>query len=163
SESKMKSERVGRAWAEKKKNAGNGAPITRRVPAWLTVEGDKFIVDKAKAAVVRRIYRMAASGYGLGAITKRLNAAKVEPIARADYWARSYVNKLLSSKATLGEYQPHTRRNGKRRAPEGDPVRDYFPAIITEDEWHAARAALQQRRHKGGRPAAKRINLFSGL
>jgi DNA invertase Pin-like site-specific DNA recombinase len=162
SESRMKSERVGAAWREKKRSAAvEKAPITSRVPAWLRVARGRFVVDEEKAAAVRRVYREAAAGYGLGLIVKRLNAEGVPPIGRATYWARSYVAKLLSNRAVLGEYQPHTRRGGKR-VPEGKPIPGYFPAIVTEDEWHAARAALRARRNKGGRPGG-RVNLFANL
>src|SRR5262249_39592002 len=92
---------------------------------------------------------------------KKLNAEKVAPIGRVGYWGRSYVAKLLTSRAAIGEYQPHTGRGGKRR-PDGAPIPNYFPAAVSEDEWHAARAALTSRRHKGGRPAP-RVNVFANL
>jgi DNA invertase Pin-like site-specific DNA recombinase len=163
SESAMKSERVGAAWHElKRKAARDKAPITRRTPAWLRVSGGRFVLDEAKAATVRRVYRMAAQGHGLGAIAKRLNAEGVPPVGPADHWPRSYVAKLLTSRAPMGEYQPHTRRGGGPRRPEGAPIPGYFPAVVTEEEWHAARAALASRRKAGGRPSP-RLNLFTGL
>jgi DNA invertase Pin-like site-specific DNA recombinase len=163
SESAMKSERVGAAWAELKRNAAKDkAPITKRTPAWLRVVGGRFVVDEEKGATVRRVYRMVAQGHGLGAIAKRLNAEGVPSVGPADHWPRSYVAKLLSSRAPMGEYQPHTRRGGGPRRPEGPPIPGYFPAVITEEEWHAARAALASRRKQGGRPSP-RLNLFTGL
>jgi DNA invertase Pin-like site-specific DNA recombinase len=163
SESAMKSERVGAAWAELKRNAAKDkAPITKRTPAWLRVERGRFVVDEEKGATVRRVYRMAAQGHGLGAIAKLLNAEGVPPVGPADHWPRSYVAKLLSSRAPMGEYQPHTRRGGGPRRPEGPPIPGYFPAVITEEQWHAARAALASRRKQGGRPSP-RLNLFTGM
>src|SRR5262245_25916913 len=73
SESLMKSERVGRAWANLKRNAAAGKPITARCPSWLTVEDDRFRVLPDAAATVRRIFALAIEGFGIGAITKRLN------------------------------------------------------------------------------------------
>jgi DNA invertase Pin-like site-specific DNA recombinase len=167
SESRMKSERVGGAWKQKKKAAATDkAPITRRVPSWLRVVGGRFVVDEEKAAAVRRIYRMAAEGFGIGAIVKRLNAEHAPAIGNGknatEYWARSYIAKILGTRATMGEYQPHTRRGGIARHPEGKPITGYFPAVVSEDEWHAARAALVSRRNKGGRPTP-RVNLFANL
>jgi DNA invertase Pin-like site-specific DNA recombinase len=163
SESKMKSERVGRAWREKKKLAASkGVPVTKRTPSWLTVQGGRFVIDDAKAATVRRIFRLAAEGHGIGAITRRLNAEKVRPIARATYWARSYVAKLLRNPAVFGEYQPHTRRTGKRKA-EGQAIAGYFPAVVTEEQFHAARAAMVNRKEVGGGRPTPTINLFTGL
>src|SRR5436305_1543811 len=74
-ESKLKSERVGRAWGEKKRNAATDkAPITRRCPAWLAVEDGRFVVDEEKADAVRRLFRLAVEGHGIRAIVKQLNA-----------------------------------------------------------------------------------------
>lgn len=168
SESVMKSERVGRAWAQKKAEdaAVSKEPITKRVPAWLCVEGGRFVVDEEKADAVRRVYRLAIGGSGIGIIVKRLNAEGVQPIAThkraAPHWAHSTIAKLLGNRATFGEYQPHTRRGGGKRRPDGKPVPGYFPSIITEDQWHAAQAALASRRGTGG-PASPRVNLFQGL
>jgi DNA invertase Pin-like site-specific DNA recombinase len=163
SESRMKSERVGAAWQAKKRRAAEKKePVTARLPAWLDLKAGKVVVNETRAAVVRRIYAEAAAGHGIGSIGRRLNVEGVPPIGRADYWARSYIAKLLSARAVVGEYQPHTRRNRQKRRPEGKPIAGYFPAIITDDEWHAARAALASRRQKGGRPVPG-VNLFQGL
>lgn len=162
SESRMKSERVGAAWRRKKEKAAEGVPLTRQVPAWLTVEGERFKVVKAKADAVRRVYRMAVDGHGIGVITKRLNAEGVPPIARGTKWARSYVAKLLTNRAVVGEYQPHTGHSGATRKPDGPPIPGYFPAIVTEELWFAARSAMADRRNKPGR-IGRRVNLFAGL
>lgn len=163
SESKVKSERVGAAWREKKKRAAaDGEVLTRAVPSWLRVEGGKFVVDPVAAKAVRLIYRMATEGIGLGGITKKLNADRVPPIGRADYWARSYIAKILASRAVFGECQPHKGHVGPDRKTDGPPIPDYFPIIVTEKDWYAARAAIAGRRGKGGR-AGKSINVFAGL
>lgn len=174
-ESAMKSERVGGAWAEKKRRAGNGEKqkptermgdgcevLTRRLPTWVEERGGKLHLIPAKAKAVRLVFRLAGrDGLGVGAIAKRLNADGVPPLGHAGGWIRSYVYKILTNRAVLGEYQPHTRRGGKRR-PEGDPVPGYFPRVIEDDEWNAARAATDGRKLKGGRPA-KGVNLWTGI
>jgi DNA invertase Pin-like site-specific DNA recombinase len=162
SESLLKSERIGHAWRQKKRAAALAKqPITGRAPAWLTVENGRFRINREKAEAVRRIYRLAADGYGIGAITKKLNAQAVPPLGPAGHWARSYVAKLLTTRTVLGEYQPRQGR-GKGRKPDGEPILGFYPAIATEDQWHAARAAMAARRQKGGRPSV-RVNLFAGL
>jgi DNA invertase Pin-like site-specific DNA recombinase len=161
-ESAMKSERIGKAWAQKKRAAADGkVPMTSSTPSWLRLQKGAFVVDEEKAAAVRRIFRMATDGQGMGLITKRLNAEGVPPISGAAHWSRSYVCKLLSNRAVFGEFQPHSRRGGRRR-PDGAPVPGYYPPVISEDEFHATQAALKSRTHKGGRPTA-RLNLFGGL
>ncbi|HXD88757.1 MAG TPA: recombinase family protein, partial [Urbifossiella sp.] len=162
SESRMKSERLGRAWKEKKEAARSGKPLTRALPAWIEVRDGKLVLKRKATASVQRVYALARAGHGQGAITRKLNTEGVEPIGRADYWAQSYVAKLLASRATMGEFQPHRGHVGPNRKPDGKPIPDYFPAAVTEDEWHAARAAIAGRRQKGGR-IGKRVALFSGL
>jgi DNA invertase Pin-like site-specific DNA recombinase len=162
SESRMKSERVGRAWREKKKQAASGVPLTSALPAWLKMEGGRITINTKKAEVIRRIFRLATSGYGIGSIAKLLNAESIPPIARAEHWARSYVAKILANRSVFGEYQPHRGHAGPNRKPEGPPIPNYFPAVVTEDVWHAAQKAMADRKNRGGRPSP-RVGLFSGL
>lgn len=163
SESRMKSERLGSAWREKKRlAAAEKKPLTKALPSWVKEEGGKLVLIPSKAASVRRIYELANSGHGLGAITRLLNSEAVKPIGRGAHWSRSYVNKILASRATVGEYQPHKGHVGRNRKPDGKPIAGYFPAVVSDDVWHAAQAAIAGRRLKGGRPGAS-VNLFSGL
>jgi DNA invertase Pin-like site-specific DNA recombinase len=166
SESRMKSERVGRAWADKKRRAAaTGEPVTARALAWLRLVDGKWVVVPGVAEAIRRIYRLAIDGHGLSEITKRLNAEGVPPVGNgrtAPFWARSYVHKILKSRAAMGEFQPCKGRR-KKKEPDGPPIANYYPAIVTEEEWYAARAALQSRRGKAGRPPKFYINLFGGL
>ncbi|WP_439629006.1 recombinase family protein [Gemmata sp.] len=163
SESRMKSERLGRVWSEKKKSAATaGAPITRAVPAWVRVRGNSFVLVPEKAAAVRRIFELATAGYGLGAITKKLNGEKVPAIGRAPKWARSYVAKILGNRSTFGEYQPHKGHASATRKPDGPPVSGYFPSVVAEDVFLAAQTALTSRRNKGGRPLPQ-VAIFTGL
>src|SRR5262249_39007717 len=91
-------------------------------------------------------------------IVKRFNKEKVPPMGRCNQWRRSYVADILKDRRPLGEYQPG-RQRGK---PDGEPIKNYFPACITEAEWLAARACAVERRFKPGR-IGDRVNLFAGL
>ena len=163
SESRMKSERLGAAWAQKKRlAAAEKKPLTKALPSWVAEEAGKLVLIPSKAASVRRIFELANSGHGLGAITRLLNSEAVSAIGRGAHWSRSYVNKILASRATVGEYQPYKGHVGPNRKPDGKPIAGYFPAVVTEDVWHAAQGAIASRRMKGGRPGAN-VNLFSGL
>jgi DNA invertase Pin-like site-specific DNA recombinase len=160
-ESLMKSQRIGAKWREKKRAAAaDKKPVSRLVPAWLSVRNGRFVVDEAKAAAVRYIFRLAVEGHGMTAIVKRLNAEGVPPLGRSDIWQKGYISRILGTRATVGEYQPHAGH--RHREPDGLPIPDYYPAVISDDQWHAAQAALRSRRHKGGRPTS-RLNLFVGL
>ena len=180
-ESERKSERVGAAWAKKKREAG-GDPLTTRCPAWLELTGrtkvgnhmvgGEWAVVEWKAEAVRRVFQLTVDGWPRP-ITKLLNAEGVPPIARATYWARSYVAKLLSNPAVIGVYQPCKGSGAKEvdgdgvqiagRRHDGDPVPGYFPAVVEEGLWYAARAAMRGRKGKDGRPAKGRVNIFTGM
>jgi hypothetical protein len=160
-ESAMKAQRVGKAWAEKRANASK-AILTKRIPAWLTVEQGKLVVVPARAAIVKRIFALAIEGHGMNYIVRSLNAEGLPSIGRVGYWQRSYIAKLLHSRAVLGELQPHTKRRGEKRSPVGKPVANYYPAIIKEKDFYAVQNIMANRRGSGG-PTTGWVNLFSGL
>jgi hypothetical protein len=166
SESREKARRVGDARDQFRKEAAEKKkPHSVRAPAWLRLAGDRYEIIEEKAEIVRMIYRWAVEGWPQAAITKRLNQEKVPQIAKSKFWSRGYVGHILSTRMVVGEYQPQTRltENGLRR-PIGDPIPQYYPPILSEEQWHVARAALTIRRKKPGRkPAGGEVNLFAGL
>jgi hypothetical protein len=183
-ESERKSERVGAAWSEKRrrvrdgeaqaptKRMGNGfKALTHRLPAWVGRQGDRLVEIPDKADVVRLIFRLAASGYGYSAIVKKLTADGVPAFgenvvregrvrsAHSGKWSIPYVVRILNDRRAVGEYQPC----GPGRQPEGAPIKDYFPAGVTEDEFWAARAGNGRRGTKRTTRAGKHVCLFAGL
>jgi DNA invertase Pin-like site-specific DNA recombinase len=158
-ESERKSERIGAAWAEKKRAAKKGAILTDRLPGWVERKGDKLQPIPAAVAIVRRIFQMAADGYGVPSIIKKLTAEGVPSIGRTARWTRAYIGTILNGRRVLGEYQPRDR-NGK---PVGDPIPGYYPAVVSEEQWLAARAAVQQRRRFRGRVSKAQVNIFAHL
>ena len=163
-ESATKSKRVRAAWERKRREAGV-RKLTKTCPAWLRLSADRstFEVVEERAEIVRLIFRETASGVGKGSIAARLNAAGVPPFRGKNGWHASYVQKLLSSEATLGTYQPHTMKDG-RRAPIGPPVLNYFPPVVDQSLMMKARAAIIARRTgAAGRKGADFRNIFTGI
>jgi DNA invertase Pin-like site-specific DNA recombinase len=170
-ESAMKSERLGSAWAEKKQDAReNGTVHTAAVPAWVRVVGRRregkhvrggtLELIPERAAVVKRIFTLAASGYGNAMIVKKLTAEGVPPFGPSGHWSRAYVHLILRDRRAVGEYQPRRKRDD---TPDGEPIPNYFPAVVSEDEWNAARAAAGGRRKQATGRTTKHIDLFAGL
>ncbi len=157
-ESKRKSDLIGPAWRRKKAAAREGEIMTHRLPAWVEERGGKLVLVPAAAAAVRQVFLLAAAGYGVPSIIRKLTAEGVPAIGRSGGWTRSYVGLLLKDRRPMGEYQPRT--GGKK---DGEPVRGYYPAAVSEDEWFAARAGVKDRTRHRGRLGAAQVNVFAGL
>jgi site-specific DNA recombinase len=116
-------------------------------------------IDNAEAEVIRRIFRLAAEGFGQKAIAKMLNAAgALSPQAqqgRSRTWAPTSVREVLFRPAYRGEIvwnQTRKRDTWGRKhqtgRPEADWIRQAAPAlrIVTDAEWKAAHARLDAAR-----------------
>lgn len=161
SESRMKSDRVGKAWRQKKIDARHGTHIvSNRLPAWVQKIDNKLALIPDAAAAVRRIFQLARAGYGVRSIVKKLKEEDVPPIGRTGRWCYGYVASMFVNRYVLGEYQP---KKNKQTEKDGDVIRGYYPAVITEDEWLLARAAIEQRKKYKGRIGGERINIFAGI
>ncbi len=163
-ESRTKSLRVGAAWENKRRNI-HKRKLTRVAPIWLKLSEDRssFELIPERAAVLRAIFDEADLGKGSLQIARRLNQEGVPTFAPSKGWYESYVSKVLTNRAVLGEFQPHHYVGGKR-VPRGEPVSDYFPAIVPREQFERIQAGRAIRRLKGsGRKGRNNINLFQGV
>jgi DNA invertase Pin-like site-specific DNA recombinase len=144
SESAIKSERLARAWQERKrKGREEGEIVTNRLPAWIEERDGKLRLIPERAAVVKRVFTLAANGYGHGRIARLLATEGVPCFGRSGQWCRAYIACLISrDRRAVGEYQPRFK-NGK---PDGEPIPGYFPAAVTEAEWLRAQAGKSSRK-----------------
>ena len=95
---------------------------------------------EGRAAIVRRIFDLTLAGHGKAAIAHMLNTEGIEPFGdgpsearKADGWHPSYIQKILRSEAVIGRFQPMRKsydKGKKKRVQGGDPIEDYFPAIV---------------------------------
>jgi len=149
------SRRLKSAWETKRKTK----KWSNRCPSWLTPTVDGFIPNEG-AKAVRFIFKSCVDGIGQRQIIRELQS-KFKPIGTGGAWTSSFIFKVLRDRAVLGELQPKTKKDDKR-IPIGDPIPDYYPAVIDEALFNRAQAALARRRkHKG--PTNEHLNLFSGL
>jgi DNA invertase Pin-like site-specific DNA recombinase len=173
-ESRKKSIRVGANWAAWRQRvaAGERVPPPGRMPPWIRWTGTAFALVPAAAEAVRLIFRLAASGLGLRRLLARLNgkdgkdgSKPVPTIGRCPTWRLSYVAKLLNFRAVLGEAVDAS----------GQVYADFWPAVVSEQEFYAVREAMTGRRiggkgakgttgqHHVGRNGVGVPNLFVGL
>ena len=177
-ESRVKNVRGKNAWGAKRASAAT-QPLTTLVPWWCKLAGARRVAnrlvggtikaDEAKAALIRRMFDLAKAGVSARAIAKRLNAEKAPPPARAKAWNESAVFNILKSRKLLGEYRPHTGRTGssrkgrpETRKPTGEVVHDYYPKVVSPEDFALVQEAIRQRTTFRGR-RGRHVNLFAGL
>ena len=104
-ESARKSQLLSSAWAKKKTNALQSI-ITKRVPLWLKVVGEKenktWERIPEREAIIRRIFKMSASGDGKILIARKLNKQQTPTFGKSKFWQASYVGKILKNPACYG-------------------------------------------------------------
>jgi len=168
SESSVKGERVSKAWKQKQTEARESKkPLGKACPYWLTFDGNAYGPIVERVEVVRRIFKLAVDGYGHRAIAKILNEEKV-PVFGSDkrnrngLWASSSTGKLLANRALLGEYQPTGLVNGVRKT-IGEPVINFYPVIITDDEFYQAQAARNTRKVSKATKSTRNFNVWQGI
>ena len=158
SESEMKSVRGKAAWSAKLTAAREQKkPLTARCPGWLQRVGSGFVVLEERAAVVRRVFQMAADGFGMFSICNRLTADGVAPFGHYR-WNVPTLNRWLRSKAVIGHFQPQLK--GK---PNGESIPNYFPRIISDELFYRVQSGLDERKLYAGRHRAGRPSLFLGM
>lgn len=165
-ESLTKSKRLKEAWVNKRANSDT-KKLTSIAPGWLELNEDRTEYDPVpdKVKLVQDIFDWTRNGIGSATIAKRLNQNGVPTFgARAkNMWHVSYIKKILDNRSVLGEFQPHVLVEGKR-VPEGEPLLNYFPRIISDEVFLLASSATQSRRTgSAGRKGTGLSNLFSGL
>lgn len=161
--SKKLRERVGSAWHAKKHNGAIGVAITNKLPGWLEGRtGEPMRVNEKKAETVRRIFEMASSGMGKRLIARVLNEEGVATFGGGPRdtgrWIQSYIHKVLTNRAVLGEYQP--RRN---KVAEGDVRIGFYPAVVDHALFQKAQDSLKRRRSAFHGRTGKINSLFTSL
>jgi len=163
-ESATKSRRIRSSWDAKRLNISNKR-LTDICPYWLKPsQGDKgFDLIPEHVEVVKRIFQMSKDGIGTSTIVKTFNDEGVPKFSdRVKGWQKSYIQKTLSNPAVYGEFRTHLKRDGV--VTPADVIPDYYPAIMTREQWEIAAAARASRRMRGGVSKGKNLtNLFSGL
>jgi DNA invertase Pin-like site-specific DNA recombinase len=161
-ESERKGERVAAAWSRKRVEAREkSVPLTDRIPGWLISRRDGtgrriFTEDPVKANIVRRIFAETDQGLGRRAIAKGLNRNDKLSFLSQTSWQPSSVIKIIRSRTTVGEYQPHRRDKDGKLIPDGHPIKGYYPVVIDEALWVRANTAVTVRRtNAAGRPSTE--------
>jgi len=174
-ESAQKSYRLSeRREGDREREAG-GYFAKGRCPAWLVWDdgfewkGKRgwFRPIPERVSWIVWIFNRAAEGMALYAICRELTARNVPPFNTKlrEQWSTTYLSKLIRTQAVLGVWQPCKMVNGKA-VPEGEPVPDYYPAVVPADLWLKAQRARREKNaplNRTGANGAHMTSLFSGL
>ena len=157
--------RIKGSYHDKRKRLANGdsaVRISRHTPAWLTLDGNTYVVDEEKANIVRYLFKRAIDGLGAHRLAAELNEKGMFSIGRSGKWNGTYLRQLIRQRTVLGEYLPHAMNDNGKRIPAGDVVPNYYPRIVDDATWEKANAALDNRVQERCEPK-EFINLFAGL
>ena len=159
-ESRMKSQRIGAAWRNKRARVGE-EKLTSVCVAWLRLAEDRkhFEQIPERVNVVKRIFKLARNGKGAHGIATILRTEKVKPFGRGFTWHVSYVRKILESRATIGELIPTERQNGE--ATPLDPIPNYYPAVVSKEAFATVQQLRKARPNLRGKASDR--NVFSKL
>lgn len=176
-ESAQKARRVGEAYANKRTVFASeqklSKPYTKRLPAWIrwSDETTAYELIEDRAERLRWMFELADDGEGAHSIAAQLNEAGVDTWGaggwKAKYWHRSYIRKLLTNKAAIGVFVPHTVRKveGKRtkeRTPQ-KPILHRFPAAIDRELFERVNARMSTTGARGKNTNAPVQSIFAGV
>ena len=149
-ESRIKSSRLSAVWASKRERIRE-EKMTAHCPAWLRMKPDRtgFELIPEKVAIVRRIFKMAAAGKGKITIARTFTRENVPRMGKGVRWHTSTIQKILESRAVIGEIQPGRMVKGKREVLE--PVQDYYPPAVPMDLFAAVQRLRRERPSYRGR------------
>ena len=160
-ESLNKSRRLKEAWKNKRDNL-NKKHYTKKIPKWLIISKDDVDVkkDEKKCETVKKMFSLCLNGEHAEGIAKIFRSEKIPLVAGGDRWTHSYVSQTLRNEAVIGRFTPHKMEAGKR-VPAGKIVTNYYPAIISENDFHRVQSIMDSRtKNKGGRVAKNGDNVF---
>lgn len=173
-ESDIKSKRHIENWKRKREEARKeGKLLTKKYPMWLRYDEKekKFIPIAERVKTIKKIYELAFKDYGKSYIANRLNESNRDmpntyPVWRGKIWQASSISKILRNRQLIGKFQPHhyIKNPGekRKRVPQGEPIENYFPKVISERLFYAVQEKLSKRKTIVGNQQ-KISNLFTSI
>lgn len=165
-ESRIKGVRSSANWDKRQQNARDFAtPLSRECPRWLRVssDGKKYEVLKDKVQSIEYVLQLRKSGLGASAIAKKCNELKLSVPGKGDIWHLSLINRLFKNVALIGDYQPYKVNQDGIRVPFGEPVKAYYPQVITKDLYDSVQQVNKKSKEFPKRRDTKYRNFLQGL
>ncbi len=140
-ESLKKSERISAAKARQRKQAASGNVINKRLAYWLKRESGAYVFNE-NVDVIRLIIAKRKEGKGFHRIAIELNQSDFKP-RYAKKWNDQTIREWVKSRMLYGSYQTGSVVDGK--FVPIDLIDDYFPPVISYEEWKAIQPAVVNR------------------
>jgi len=111
-ESQTKSRRISAAWIRRVEAARRGEvkTLSGKVPVWLRLVGDRYLLVGAKVEVIKRMFQMAKVGMGCSTIASKLNFDSVPTFLNAPKWKSTHIIYLLRNLHLLSSSAPQQTR-----------------------------------------------------
>ncbi|MEC3910092.1 recombinase family protein [Sphingobium sp. CR2-8] len=144
-ESDKKSKRTSASWKKRFEQIAEGThkgPMPN-TPNWIDHTDEGFVLNPERTAVLNQIFDFYIDGMGIHRIVTILHERNVPSWTPAEQergnngWFYSYIYRLLTKRAVLGEY---VTSDGTTLSP------DYYPQAVTAEKWNRAQAALSMRK-----------------
>lgn len=154
-ESRHKSNRARDAWKAKVAEARKiGTPVGKQIPKWLDLRDGAFVVNNARATVIKRIFDYCIAGHGAVWVAKQLNQEGTQAFRYQGTWSTSSVLEILKNRRVLGEWEP---------ADGLGKIENYYPALIDHDTWNRAHLAMDLRRRTKTTKQTSNFQVWQGI
>ena len=181
------SKKIRAGYLQKQKN---GIIITTPMGYYKDKNNDEIVIVEEEAQIIRRIYELYLSGYGMKTITNMLNKEGVKapqyyqnlrykkknPYTRPDIckkylWNATTVKRVLQNEFYKGTLVCHKCSTSKinhtrRMIPEEERFvhEDYVPAIISKERWEQVQHIIKQKAENHVRASSsKPCHRYTGL
>lgn len=175
-ESQFKSDMSTKNW-ELKREAfeETGKKLTGKCPGWMKLNKrtNQFELIDDRVKIVKLIFEWCTAGVSRTRIAARLNDRGEKTWWKKKDWTDSTIAVILSNEAVFGNFYPGKTMMGtavndknkivRKHVKSKIAIENYFPAIMTEDEFRQANEALVKRWSGGssGPKAKKFANLLT--
>ncbi|MDK2606112.1 recombinase family protein [Vibrio vulnificus] len=143
-ESKQKAERIRAAHAR-----NFGVTKSKMCPYWLRLNDDRseYVIIEDKAKVVRKIFQMKLDGMGADSIVRALRKEGIKT-SSGRWFNVGTVRKYLKNERVMGWLRKsstvYTDDGRTERQPTNQVIKDYYPAIISEEEFNAVQMSFKK-------------------
>lgn len=167
-ESVMKRERLVAVWENKRKNAienlKKGKLLTKRLPAWLSFEDGKFVIDNDMIYDIKKLLELLKHN-GIDTSIRILE----EKYQRSKHqFYAGYVSGLLKDKRLYGIIElnkVNETDEGKKYVEKIEEIEGYYPKVISEAELKEAHEIVSSRDFDTNRGSwsPNKVNVFRNI